>query len=651
MSLFCRRALLFVLSLSLIALVVAAGRQSRAAGTEAIEVFTDTPQKSVVTGFDFSSIDRNASACQDFNRFANGGWMDRNQIPAAYSRWGRFELLDEQNTNVLHEILDGLTAKKKFANSNEQKIADFYGSCMDEQKIEAEGLQPLDPELQRIAQITDLPGLEDEIARLHAHRIPAVFGFGASQDYKDSTQIIAQAVQGGLGLPDRDYYTSDDAKSKATRDEYVKHVARTFELMGDSPERAATEANTVMNLETKLAEKSLTRVQRRNPEANYHPMIKTQLLEMTPDFDWSRYFRGIGLPEIGKVNVAQPDFFKAADKLLTSTPLDDWKTYLRWHVVNAASNTLSAKFVQESFNFNGKYLQGTTEMLPRWKRCVASTDRALGEALGQLYVSKTFTPAAKERARVMVANLIAALREDLSTLSWMSAETRQKAIGKLEAYVRKIGYPDKWRDYEALQVSRGPYYNNAVSAGEFDFRRNLVKIGKPVDRTEWGMSPPTVNAYYNPQLNEIVFPAGILQPPFYDPKADDAFNYGGIGAVIGHEMTHGFDDQGARFDANGNLVMWWTPDDYKKFTDRTNCVVQQFDSYEVEPGLHQKGRLVVGESVADLGGLTVAYAAYQKSLQGKPRPKDINGFTSEQRFFLGWAQVWAQNIRPEAARL
>ncbi|MDX6406002.1 MAG: putative endopeptidase [Blastocatellia bacterium] len=651
MSLFCRRTFLFVLSVSLIALAVAAGRQSRAAGTEAIEVFTDTPQKSVVAGFDFSSIDRSASACQDFNRFASGGWMDRNQIPAAYSRWGRFELLDEQNTNVLHEILDGLTAKKKFANSNEQKIADFYGACMDEQKIEAEGLQPLDPELQRIAQITDLPGLEDEIARLHAHRIPAVFGFGASQDYKDSTQIIAQAVQGGVGLPDRDYYTSDDAKSKATRDEYVKHVARTFELMGDSPERAATEANTVMNLETKLAEKSLTRVQRRNPEANYHPMIKTQLLEMTPDFDWSRYFRGIGLPEIGKVNVAQPDFFKAADKLLTNTPLDDWKTYLRWHVVNAASNTLSAKFVQESFNFNGKYLQGTTEMLPRWKRCVASTDRALGEALGQLYVSKTFTPAAKERARVMVVNLIAALREDLSTLSWMSAETRQKAIGKLEAYVRKIGYPDKWRDYEALQVSRGAYYNNAVSAGEFDFRRNLVKIGKPVDRTEWGMSPPTVNAYYNPQLNEIVFPAGILQPPFYDPKADDAFNYGGIGAVIGHEMTHGFDDQGARFDANGNLVMWWTPDDYKKFTDRTNCVVQQFDSYEVEPGLHQKGLLVVGESVADLGGLTVAYAAYQKSLQGKPRPKDINGFTSEQRFFLGWAQVWAQNIRPEAARL
>jgi putative endopeptidase len=652
MSLSGRCAFLLVISFCLVALSLTRGPQSRAAlsASELPELFAGAPQKTVVAGFDFANLDRGASACQDFNRFANGGWMDKNPVPAAYSRWGRFEMLDEQNINVLHTILDDLLAKKKSANSNEEKIASFYGSCLDEQKIEAEGLAPLATELQLIDQISDVLGLEDEIARLHAHRIPAVFGFGAAQDYKDSTQIIAQVGQGGLGLPDRDYYTNDDAKSKATREEYVKHVARTFQLMGDAPDRAAAESQTVLNLETRLAEKSLTRVQRRNPETQYHPMTKIMLTEMAPDFDWGRYFRGIGLPEIGKVNVGQPDFFKAADKLLINTAIADWKTYLRWHLVNAASNTLSAKFVQESFDFNGKYLQGTTEMLPRWKRCVASTDRALGEALGQLYVSKTFTPQAKERARVMVANLVAALKEDLTTLSWMSDETRKKAIGKLEAYVRKIGYPDKWRDYEALQV-HGGYYNNAVSAGEFDFKRNLGKIGKPVDRTEWGMSPPTVNAYYNPQFNEIVFPAGILQPPFYDPKADDAFNYGGIGAVIGHEMTHGFDDSGARFDANGNLVMWWTPDDYKKFTDRTNCVVQQFDSYEVEPGLHQKGALVVGESVADLGGLTVAYAAYQKSLQGKPRPQNINGFTPEQRFFLGWAQVWAQNIRPEAARL
>ncbi|HBB97367.1 MAG TPA: M13 family peptidase [Blastocatellia bacterium] len=655
MSLFCRHALTLTVLVSLIAVVAIRARNSHAdsvaTDAPATDIVAGDPQQSVTAGFDFSSIDRSVNACQDFNRFANGGWIDRNPVPAAFSRWGRFELLDESNVSVLHEILDGLIAKKKLANANEQKIADFYGSCMDEQTIEAEGIKPLEPELQRIAKISDLLSLEDEIAFLHAHRVPAVFGFGASQDSKDSTTIIAQLVQGGLGLPDRDYYTSDDAKLKATRDEYQKHVARTFELMGDAPDQAAKEAATVMKIETKLAENSSTRIQRRSPEANYHPMTKGMLIELTPDFDWGRYFRNINLPEVGKVNVGQPDFFKSADKILKDTPVDDWKSYLRWHLVNASSSTLSSKFVQESFNFNGKYLQGTTEMLPRWRRCVTSTDRALGEALGQLYVAKTFTPAAKERARTMVANLIAALREDLTTLSWMSNDTRQKAIAKLEAYVRKIGYPDKWRDYEALHVARGAYYNNAVLAGEFDFRRNLSKIGKPVDRTEWGMTPPTVNAYYNPQFNEIVFPAGILQPPFYDPKADDAFNYGGIGAVIGHEMTHGFDDSGAKYDANGNLVMWWTTDDFKKFTDRTNCVVKQFDSFEVEPGLHQKGQLVVGESVADLGGLTVAYAAYQKSLQGKPRPKDINGFTPEQRFFLGWAQVWAQNIRPEAARL
>lgn len=654
MSMFCRRALFLTLCICLLAIGAIENRKADASRNEiaaTFDVSADKPQQSVIAGFDFSNIDRSASACADFNKFANGGWMAKNPIPGAYSVWGRFTQLDEQNVNVLRDILDGLLKKKRLAAGNEQKIADFYGTCMDEARIETEGIKPLEPELQRIANISDLLSLQDEIANLHAHRIPAVFGFGASQDFKDSTTIIAQLVQGGLGLPDRDYYLSDDAKNKATRAEYEKHVARTFELMGDSPEQSAKEAATVMKIETKLAENSATRIQRRNPEANYHPMTKGMLIDMTPDFDWGRYFRNINLPQVGKVNVGQPDFFKAASKLLRDASIEDWKVYLRWHVVNATSNTLSSKFVQESFNFNGKYLQGTTEMLPRWKRCVASTDRALGEALGQLYVAKTFTPQAKERARTMVANLVAALKDDLTTLSWMGDETRKKAIAKLEAYVRKIGYPDKWRDYEALRVNRGAYYNNAIAAGEFDFRRNLGKIGKPVDRTEWIMSPPTVNAYYNPQFNEIVFPAGILQPPFYDAKADDAFNYGGMGAVIGHEMTHGFDDQGARFDANGNLVMWWTPDDYKKFTDRTNCVVKQFDSFEVEPGLFQKGQLVVGESVADLGGLTVAYAAYQKSLEGKPRPKDINGFTPEQRFFLGWAQIWAQNIRPEAARL
>ncbi|HEX8722203.1 MAG TPA: M13 family metallopeptidase, partial [Pyrinomonadaceae bacterium] len=517
-------------------------------------------------GFDLASIDRNASACQDFNQFANGGWIAKNAIPAAYSRWGRFEMLADQNNEHLHAILEDLSKRKNLKpGSNEQKVADFYSSCMDEAAVEAQGAKPLEPELARIAAVKDIGGLQEEIARFHAHRIPALFGFGAAQDYKDSRSVIAQAVQGGLGLPDRDYYTKDDERSRKIRDEYVAHVARTFQLAGSDADRAAAEARTVMEIETRLAKNSASRVELRNPEARYNPMTKAQLLAMTPHFDWGLYFRGIGLPEIDKINVGQPAFFKAADSMLTDVNIEDWKTYLRWHLVNAASNTLSSKFVEESFNFNGRFLNGTQEQLPRWKRCVASTDRALGEALGQLYIDRTFTPQAKARAQEMVKNLVAALREDLQTLSWMSDATRAKAIAKLDAFVRKIGYPDRWRSYEPVQIARGAFYNNVVGVGEFEARRNLGKIGRPVDKTEWGMTPPTVNAYYNPSMNEIVFPAGILQPPFYDPKADDAFNYGGIGAVIGHEMTHGFDDSGAKFDADGNLVMWWTPEDFKKF--------------------------------------------------------------------------------------
>jgi putative endopeptidase len=624
---------------------------SNAKGISNAKGAANSAKAETLPGFDLASIDRNASACQDFNQFANGGWMEKNVIPAAYSRWGRFELLGEQNNEQLHTILESLAAKKNLKpGSNEQKVADYYSSCMDESAVEGQGAKPLEPELARIAAIKDLGGVEDEIARLHVHRIPALFGFGAAQDYKNSSSVIAQAVQGGLGLPDRDYYTKQDEKSQKTRDEYTHHVARTFQLLGADADSADKDARTVLSVETKLAENSSTRVELRNPEKRYNPMTKAELIAMTPHFDWGLYFRAINLPEVDKINVGQPAYFKAIDNLLTTIPIEDWKTYLRWHLVNAASNTLSSKFVEESFNFNGKFLNGTQEQLPRWKRCVASTDRALGEALGQLYIERTFTPQSKARAQEMVKNLIAALRDDLSTLSWMSDDTRKRAIAKLDAFVRKIGYPDKWRSYEALQISRGAYYNNAVSVGEFENKRNLGKIGKPVDKTEWGMTPPTVNAYYNASMNEIVFPAGILQPPFFDAKADDAFNYGGIGAVIGHEMTHGFDDSGAKFDADGNLVMWWTPDDFKKFNARTDCVVSQFDSFVVEPGLNQNGKLVVGESVADLGGLTVAYAAYKKSLEGKPKPPTIAGFTPEQRFFLGWAQVWAQNIRPEAAR-
>lgn len=608
--------------------------------------------ESLLRGFDLSSLDRNCQPCQDFYRFANGGWMEKNPIPAAYSRWGRFEQLNEQNQNILHQLLEQLLSDSNHHNGrNEQKVADFYTTCMNEQKIESAGINPLNTEIKRINEIHDTSSLVAEVANLHAQRIPAIFGFGAVQDFKNSSSMIVQIVQGGLGLPDRDYYTKDDARSKQTREEYVRHMARMFELMGDGPMPAADEAKTVLSIETKLALGSLTREQRRNPEANYHKMNPAQLSELAQHYDWSLYFRNLGLGSVEAVNVGQPEFFKVVDSSITAIPIDDWKIYLRWHLINAAAAMLSSKFVEEDFNFNGKYLTGTQEILPRWKRCVASTDRALGEALGELYIKKTFTPQAQARAREMVRNLVAALRDDLSTLDWMSEPTRLRAIAKLEAFVRKIGYPEKWRNYEALQISRGAYYNNSVNAGAFEFKRNLAKLGKPVDRTEWGMTPPTVNAYYNPSMNEIVFPAGILQAPFYDPEADEAFNYGGIGAVIGHEMTHGFDDQGAKFDAEGNLLNWWTPTDYEQFKARTDCVVKQFDAYEVEPGLHQIGARVVGESVADLGGLTIAFAAYQKSLQGKPRPRVIAGFTPEQRFFLGYAQVWAQNIRPEAARL
>lgn len=603
-------------------------------------------------GFDVANLDRSANACVDFNQFANGGWMAHNPIPAAYPSWGSFNELAEKNRDVLHGILED-AAKNTSApkGSNEQKVGDFYASCMDTTDIEAEGTKPLEPEFARIAAIHDVPSLEAEILRLQARGVRAPFLVDSTQDFKNSSQEIGEIDQRGLGMPDRDYYTKTDAKSVQTREAYQKHVTQMFELLGDDAATSAAETNTVMTLETKLANASMTRVERRDPKAVYHPMDIAQVETLAPDFPWENYFTAVGLVGKGNINVATPDFFKEFGKELTATPLDDWKVYLRWHLINAAAPYISSKFVDENFNFFGKVLTGTKENLERWKRCVRYTDRGIGEALGQMYVKKTFTPEAKAHAVAMVKNLEAALHDDIATLPWMSEATRQQALIKLDAFMNKIGYPDKWRDYSKLSVDRGPFIDNVFRAEEFEFNRDLAKVGKPVDRTEWGMTPPTVNAYYNPLYNEIVFPAGILQPPFYDPKADDAVNYGGIGAVIGHEMTHGFDDEGSQFDSKGNMKNWWTPDDSKNFHARATCVQKQFDGYQVEKGLNENGKLVEGESIADLGGLSVAYAAFEKSLKGKPRPKDIDGFTPEQRFFLGWAQVWATNMRPEFARL
>ncbi len=641
------RIVALVSLLLVLAIALVTGRHGQAAPTPTA---AQKAKPAEIHGFDTGNLDRGANACQDFNQFANGGWVAHNPVPAAYARWGKFEELAQKNQLVLRDILEAATKNQRAKpGSLEQKVGEFYGSCMDEAKIEAEGSKPLEPEFQRIAAINDMNGLQDQIARMHNYGLRGVFGFGAAQDFKKSTDVIAQTVQGGIGLPDRDYYTKDDDRSKTIRGEYVKHVAKMFELTGDASATAADEAKTVFDIEKKLAEVSKTRIERRDPAGNYHKLPVAELRELTPHFDWARYLKARAIPNVQVVNVGQPDFFKALDKMLADAPLADWKVYLRWHVLNSTAAFLSAPFVQEDFNFNGRVLSGTKELQPRWKRCVEGTDGVLGEAVGEFYVKKTFTPQAKARAQQMVMNLIAALRDDLTTLSWMSDVTRQRASAKLEAFTRKIGYPDKWRNYEALAISRGAYLDNVRRGAEFELRRNLSKIGQPVDRTEWGMTPPTVNAYYNPSLNEIVFPAGIMQPPFYDPLADDALNYGGMGAVIGHEMSHGFDDQGARFDAEGNLLDWWTPVDFQNFKERTDCVVKQFDSYEAEPGLHLQGKLVVGESVADLGGLTLAYKAFQKAQAGKPA-KLIDGFTPEQRFFLGWAQVWASSIRPEEAR-
>ena len=602
-------------------------------------------------GFDTSNLDKGCKPCDDFFQFAMGGWMKSNPIPPEYSSWGSFTVLADKNQQALRQILETAEKTEATAGSNERKVGDFYASCMDTAAIDAAGTKPIDAALKRVADVPSARELQILAARLQQQGVSVMFRFTSNQDARDSTQVIATALQGGLGLPERDYYLRDDEKSKKLRDDYSKHIAKMFELLGDSPEKTETEAATVLKIETSLAKASMSNVDMRDPVKTYHKMKVAELQTLTPDFSWDSYLKTAGHADVTELNVAQPGFFKALDAQLTATPLDDWKTYVRWHVVDSEAAALPEKFVNEDFDFRGRILTGAKQIQPRWKRCVQSTDRNLGEALGQVYVQKYFPPEAKAHALEMVHNLIAALRADLKTLPWMGPETRAQASAKLEAFAVKIGYPDKWRDYSALKVDRSSYLDNLQRSAEFEFQRRLNKIGKPVDRTEWGMTPPTVNAYNNSSMNEIVFPAGIMQPPFYDPKADDAVNYGGMGAVIGHEITHGFDDHGSQFDGQGNLKNWWSADDLKNFKERAQCVSDQFDGYVVDDDLHENGKLVLGESIADLGGLTISYAAYEKSLQGEPQPPEKDGFTPEQQFFLGWAQVWGANERLEYARL
>jgi putative endopeptidase len=601
---------------------------------------------------DPANLDTTCAPCKDFFRFANGGWLRRSEIPGDLPRWGSFNELQEQNYAALEQVLTEAARNAPTARDpNTRKLGTFYGTCMDSAAVESAGITPLKVELDQVAAIADRRGVETAIARLHRRGIPAAFAFRSHPDAKQSTRTIAEVYQAGLGMPDRDYYTKADSASEKTRQEYVQHVARMLQLAGQDSASAAGSAGAIMRLETALANASMTREAQRDPESLYHLTPAAGLRKMAPGFGWSEYWTELGLKGVNEVNVAQPKFLGTVDSLLASAALADWKAYLRWNVIANTAAALSSPFVKESFRFNSTILRGVSEMRPRWKRCLASTDEALGEILGQAYVRKNFSPQAKARALEMVRNIRAELKSRLSGLSWMSQDTKTKAYAKLESIINKIGYPDTWRDYSNLEARPGPFVTNLLLANEFEARRDFNKISRPTDRAEWGMTPPTVNASYNPLYNAISFPAGIMQPPFFDPKADDAVNYGGMGAVIGHEITHGFDDEGRQFDYQGNLSGWWTEADTKEFNRRAEVVEKQFDGYVAIDSLHVNGKLTLGENIADLGGLLISHGAYRRSLTGKPEPQRIDGLTGDQRFFLAWAQIWRTKARPEFTRL
>ncbi len=600
--------------------------------------------------FEKANFDTTVKPGDDFYQYANGGWLKKGEIPASESRWGSFDMLNDNIKKNLHDLLDEAAAKKDATpGSIEQKVGDFYSVAMDSVKLNKEGIDPLKDELAKIEAMKTPAEIIAEIAHLHKFGSGPFFAAFVNQDAKKSDELVVQIYQSGLGLGDRDYYTKTDAESKSIQDAYLAHVAKMLALSGEDEKTASASAKSIMKLETELAKASKTRVELRDPEANYNKMTLEELAKLTPSIDWKAYFAANGYAPFSSLVVSQPEFLKTADKLIKSTPLAEMKSYLKWNIINSYADYLSDAFVLENFDFFGKTLTGAKEMKPRWKRALRETDGAMGEALGQLYVAKHFSANAKKRINELVDNLMIAYKERLTLVDWMSPETKTKALEKLATIDRKLSFPDTWKDYSTMDIKRDSYVQNIMRSQDFAFNRNIAKLGKPVDRTEWLMSPQTVNAYYEPSKNEIVFPCGIMQFPFFDENADDAFNYGGIGAVIGHEITHGFDDEGSQFDAKGNLNNWFTDADKTKFKERTSGIVKQFNEYVAIDTMHVNGALTQGENIADLGGITISFAALQKAIAGKEKEK-IDGFTPEQRFFLNYAQVWRGLYRDEALK-
>ena len=597
-------------------------------------------------------MDRSVDPCTDFFRYSCGAWLKKNPIPPDQASWDVYSKLSQDNQRFLWGILDQASKPAAGRSLVETEIGDYFNACMDESTVEKAGAAPLKPGLDEIAALKSTRDLPAYLGREHLNIAGShmLFGFGSNQDFADSSRIIAFASAGGLGLPDRDYYVKTDAKSQETRQKYVEHMQKMFELLGAPPQIAKAHAQTVMDIETALAKVSLTRVEKRDPYKLFHKMTRAQLQALTPAFQWATYFKTSNVPDTSTINVTEPAFYKELQTLLQSRTLADWKTYLRWHLVHAKAPTLSSAFVMANFDFYNKYLRGLEQLPPRWKRCVRGVDADLGEALGQVFVQKTFGPDTKQRAVLMTQGVEAAMESEIRQLPWMGEATKQRALEKLHSIVNKIGYPDKWRDYSAIKIARDDYFGNVERATAFESRRELAKIGKPVDKTEWQMTPPTVNAYYDPQMNDINFPAGVLQPPLFDPKVDDAPNYGDTGATIGHELTHGFDDEGRQFDDQGNLKDWWTKSDADEFQKRADCVSEQYSSYIIVDDIRINGKLTLGEDVADLGGTFLAYLAW-KTATKEQNLQPADGLTPDQRFFVGMAQWACGDERPETKRL